>query len=257
MATGVVAVTWALAVAAILALGVLRPRVSDALSMAVVPWAVVGGLLHAMSRSAAYPDPWADLLGFPGIIPTIVTLVAGTWLLMSVAPGGDAPGRVGSLVAATGYGAVLPPLLLAVAIMAGAESAAIVGPLLILVIVGALGAVTLVAVTAIYPDALTVLGAGTALLVFGHLLDALSGALLLDPMAAQLPGYAFVAGVGDPLLAAGAYTGVRLVLALVGVVVATEWARRYETGHVAAAVAGAVGLGAGVTTLTLVATGLA
>lgn len=257
MSASVVAVVGALAAAAIVGVGFLQPRTSATLSMGVAPWAVFAGLLHGLSRADAYSDRWIDLLGFPGIVPTAIALVAGVWLLGALLAGRERPGSVGSLLATTGYGALLPPLLLAVAIMAASESAAIVGPVGVAVAAAALAGLAIVVLTSAYPDAITVLGAGTALLVFGHVLDALAGTVLLDPSTAPLPGYELAAGLGDPTASMSAYVGGRLVLALVVVVAATEWTRRHETGHVVAAVVGGAGLAAGVTTLTIVVTGLA
>jgi len=241
----------ALAATTVAALLTREPPLSSSLGLAVAPWAVAVGLLHALRHAEAYPGAWAGLLRWPTIVPLGVTAVGGAWLTCSLLPGGRAPARTSSLLAAMGYGVTVPPLILALALLAGRSSPPIAAAITTLGLAGAATVVLVIGVTRLAPDALTVLGSGTVLVVFGHLLDGVAAVRLGEPAGIGPLGMEAMRGLVGPEQAVPGYLIGRVLVAVGCVSLLTAWARRHETAHVAAVVLGAPALASGVHMITV------
>jgi uncharacterized membrane protein len=247
----------ALAAAVVAALLIREPPLDASLGLAVAPWAVAAGLLHAVRHTEASQAAWAGLLDWPTILPLAVAAVGSAWLACSLAPGGRGSVRTSSLLASMGYGVAVPPLLLALARLSRTSGASIGPVILVLAVAGAAAVGLVIGITRLAPDALTVLGSGTALVLGGHSLDAVAAVVLAEPAAIDPIGMEAAMSIVGPGGAVPAYLLGRALVAVGCVLLLTAWGRRHETAHVAAVVAGAPALASGVHLATLAATGLA
>lgn len=235
------------------ALLAIRPTATAGTAAGFAPWAVVVGLLHALRRAPAYPPDWARVLEWPGIAAIGVVLIGGAWLGASLF-GGD-EGAAGSYMASIGYGAAIPPLLVLASVAAGADGATVIAPVGIVIGSVVAGLVLYLLVARLRPG-VTATGLAGGVLLFGHVLDATAGLVLLTDTAV-VPGFARVAtAVEDPFLAQVGYLGLRGILAVVALIVLTAWTRRQHSGHVGVGVVGSWGLAAGVHTIALAFAGL-
>jgi len=250
------------AVVVILLYGI-RPPVTEAIVMAVVPWIISGALLHVFYQmhlqapGGLFPEPIAPLFSAPSVYLTTFSLLGLIWVMATIiVPSNDHDRQIARYLGTTGFGIMMT--LVGLAVWQGLGDAFEVEPILPI-----LGLVVSMAVTFVVFIAIgiwrTYVIAQTryvgALVLFGHIFDAITTAIGIELMgagerstlprmmmdfAADLPTQPYL---GEAWL----FVVVKIVVASAIVVLFADYVReRPNEGNLFLAIIAAVGLGPGV-----------
>jgi len=240
---------------------VLQPPVDRRVVLALTPWMVVGGAVHALYTAGAYPAGFSLRPFFGPVTVYCTTVVAAglVWAMMTtasrLAEGGS---RDAQYLTAAGTGAALSSLAI---VLARADNAEAIVPVFAgLVVATVLAAVVYLAVTVLHTPTLVQTGLLGLVVVFAHALDGVTAAVGVEVLgrgpgdgrsawllahAADLPVPAAV-GTGLALVAARLAVAVAVVVVVASVVDRPALRKHARVGHVALGAVAAVGLGPGV-----------
>ncbi|MFB6152589.1 MAG: DUF63 family protein [Haloarculaceae archaeon] len=176
----------ALTAAAVAALYAVDPAVTDRHVLALSPWMVVGGAIHAFYQYGLVPPVLRPLAAAPAVYVTAFVLTAAAWVVAvaaadRAAPDGRDGDRVARLLGVAGGVVVL-------AALAGAywhafgrvETRALAWLPLTAAAAALVTAPTYYLLRDRRPNAVAAVGAGAAVAVFAHSLDGVSTALGVD-----------------------------------------------------------------------------
>ncbi len=240
---------------------VLEPSVDRRTVLALTPWMVVGGAVHALYTAGAYPTSFSLRAFFGPVTVYFTTVVAAglVWAMMTTASQlAEGDSRDAQYLTAAGTGAALSALAIVLSRATNAE--AIVPAFAGLVVAAVVAAVVYLAVTVLHTPTLVQTGLLGLVVVFAHALDAVTAAVgveMLDRGAGDGRTAWLLAQAADLPVPAVLGTGwvvvvVRLAVAVVAVVVVAavvdrpDLRDRARVGHVALGVVAAAGLGPGV-----------
>lgn len=237
----------------------LKPPVTDATVLALAPWMMIGGTVHALYQIHGAPDLVEPLLGTPAIYVTTAIVGGSVWIVTSLysAMGSNSPDRplglagIALFTVALGWGVVQ------------ALGAGTLDPLP--VVIGIVAATLLTALTWFligyrWTQAAAVTSWTGALVVASHALDGVSTAVGFDWLDAEerTPLSAYVLDAAEALPTAEyvgsgwLFVAVKLALATVVVVLFRDWVREApRQARLVLAFVAAVGLGPAVHNFTL------
>ena len=240
---------------------VLEPPVNRRMVLALTPWMVVGGAVHALYTAGAYPASFSLRPFFGPVTVYFTTVVAAglVWAMMTTASKlADGGSRDAQYLTAAGTGAALAALAIVLSRATNAE--AIVPAFAGLVVAAVVAAVVYLAVTVLHTPTLVQTGLLGLVVVFAHAFDAVTAAVgveMLGRGAGDGRTAWLLAQAADLPVPAALGTGwgvvvVRLAVAVVAVVVVAatidrpDLRDRARVGHVALGAVAAAGLGPGV-----------
>lgn len=247
-----------------------RPRIGRHVVIAFVPWMVVASALAVFSTIVAYPAAirplvtprWAHL-------STYVVAATAWFAMLQFSPRRDVTAHLSSYLGSMGVGAA-GVLLVFVFIHAGAIAVTRLAWLLITPVISVFAALAVLVLIGLwYIDTPAHVGVVGALVVFAHLVDALStviGVSLFDlghtafsRAVFELAGLvrtSTAVGIGTEVLWAGGFIWIKLILASAAVVLLTPVARsRPSLGYLLLGLLAALGITAGISDLLVIATG--
>jgi uncharacterized membrane protein len=242
-------------------LGAIKPPISDWTPVAIVPWVVLGGTLHALYKSpvAGYPDWIRPFFGSPAVYATVTTLAGVVWIgstWRAAALGGSSDRPLG--VIGTGLAVTIAVLGIWAAIDIGELTPFY--PTVILFSVPILTALIWVVLSLTYTTTAAITKKTGGVVIFGHVLDGISTAVGYDVIGVeeQVPISAAILRFGERFpysetIGAGwLFVLVKTVLAIAIVVLFTEYVREApRRGRLLLTLIAAIGLGPGMHNLML------
>lgn len=241
----------------------IRPPVTEPIVIAIIPWIVVGAILHVFYQmhlqapGGLFPEPLAPLFSAPSVYLTTFIMLGFIWLVATIiVPSNRHDRQIARYLGAAGVGVATPLVILAIwQGMGDAFELAPILPILGLVISLAVTFVIfiLIGIWRTYVIAHTrYVG---ALVLFGHIFDAITTAIGVELMgagerstlprmimdfAADLPTQPYL---GEAWL----FVLIKLVVATAIVVLFADYVHeRPSEGNLFLAIIAAVGLGPGV-----------
>lgn len=251
MTGGVIALLWA-----------IRPPISDWTGPALVPWIILGGILHALYKSpevAQFPDIVEPLFSSPAVYATITVLAGLVWIgstWRAAALGGSSDRPLG--VIGTGLAITIAAL--------GIWAAIDIGELtpfystVILFGVPILTALIWTVLSLTYTTTAAITKKTGAIVIFGHVIDGVSTAVGYDVIGVneQVPLSTAILKLGERFpysetIGAGwLFVLVKTILAVAIIILFTEYVREEpRKGRLLLTLIAAVGLGPGAHNLML------
>ncbi len=240
---------------------VMDPPLDRRVVLALTPWMVVGGAVHALYTADAYPATF-QLRPFFGPMTVYFTtfVVAGmVWSMMTIASRlGDGDPRDAQYLTAGGVGAALAALLI---VLSRAENTEAMVPAFgALVAAAVIASVAFLVVSLAHTTTLVQTGLLGLVVVFAHVLDGIMAAVSVELFggtagyragewllvrAAELPT-AETLGVGWLVVAVKLVGAAAVVVVVASIVDRPAMRDRSWVGHVALGAVAAYGLGPGV-----------
>jgi uncharacterized membrane protein len=250
MLGGVSALLWA-----------IQPPITDWTPVAIVPWIVLGGILHALYKSsiAAYPGWLEPVFGSPAVYATVTILAGAVWIvstLHSAASGRSSDRPLGVI----GTGTVVTFAVLSIYAAFDVGELEPLYSTVILFGVPILTALIWVVLSLTYTTTAAITKKTGTVVIFGHVLDGVSTAVGYDVLGVseQVPVSLVVLRLGERFpfsetIGAGwLFVLVKTILAVAIVVLFTEFVREEpRQGRLLLTIVAAVGLGPGAHNLML------
>lgn len=233
----------------------IGPPITRRLVLAVTPWMVVGGLLHALATAGVYGGSLAATLGSLLVVPGTVLLATVLWLPLVQAGRVRTRADPSGYLAATGVGVLVPVLV--VTLLAGRATVATLVPLALAPVVAGVAAAAVVFVLGLSAAPALAAARSLALLaVYAQAFHAVAVAVAVDALGAPAPGplASATVGLGASFVDSFGTAWPFLLLKLCGVaflvVVLGRLAERRETAaYVLLGIVAALGVGPGVVVL--------
>lgn len=231
----------------------LKPRVTDWTPVAIAPWIVTGGILHALFQSGFLTDPFgvlAPLFNSPAVYATTAIATGVVWIgstIKAAMGSGSADRPLG--VIGTGFAIMIGVLGIYAAFLG--EGVKPLESTIVVFVTGLLTALVWLGISLTATEAAAYTRKTGALVIFSHLLDGVSTAVgyhFLN-VSERTPLSELVISAGEQLPVIGGgwlFVLVKLALAIGIIVLFQDWVREEgEQARMVLLFVAAVGLGPG------------